>query len=764
MRKYIVLLILLITSFIYSEQLIVDIQGNYEYSSIQAAIEAAEDGDEILVYPGTYYENVDFIGKQLELFSFFTTTGERDYIDETIIDGNGTGSCIRCVNSGTESSEINGFTLKNGSGSYYITYPRYMGGGIYVFESNLNVNSCVIEENTAEVGGGISISNNSDVSLSDVIIRNNYANHHGGGIRFNNGLCVIEFDTVQRCSIYNNYSPKGADLFCQYEGGNQAVFLDTITVEDYWGYYIFQYNEIPPGFAPTGLTIDYQNVWLEPVDADLHVSPEGDDANSGLSWEEPLQSITWAIQKIAVNPLEPRTIHLSEGVFSASTTGEKMPFQCKDCTIVQGESKETTIIDAEMETPFLRLSYGENSFSLQNLSFINSFSEPFSSFIYSKAINTFTSYTGDFNLENLIFENNDPSSRLLCINCQGNLIMEKVIFKNNGIVNSPHTFELMMWNDYEHHIAYLNNITLLNNQGCCILNGRTPSYPDFYISNFVSRGNFIYNDGSTGYDNYYSLLGICNGQNCYLINSTLANNTADLPSTSAAIQVSHLCNLEVINSIIYNNGTEYSINSVNDFAGYEVNVHHSLIENGDEGINSVLPFTYDYNTNLDCDPIFTGDEEQPLALHEYSPCIDAGTTQMPEGFILPETDIAGNPRIMGNGIDMGAYEYSPWNNPVQQEEIEYSTLNYYPNPVRISDGRGAMIINYAGLEQVEDYQIGIYNIKGQKVWESELKRGYSGIRWDCCNTGGDKVAAGVYFLRLSKDGEFLEQGKLTVIK
>ena len=125
MRKYIVLLILLITSFIYSEQLIVDIQGNYEYSSIQAAIEAAEDGDEILVYPGTYYENVDFIGKQLELFSFFTTTGERDYIDETIIDGNGTGSCIRCVNSGTESSEINGFTLKNGSGSYYITYPRY---------------------------------------------------------------------------------------------------------------------------------------------------------------------------------------------------------------------------------------------------------------------------------------------------------------------------------------------------------------------------------------------------------------------------------------------------------------------------------------------------------------------------------------------------------------------------------------------------------------------------------------------------------------
>ncbi|MDP8211149.1 MAG: T9SS type A sorting domain-containing protein, partial [Candidatus Stygibacter australis] len=103
-------------------------------------------------------------------------------------------------------------------------------------------------------------------------------------------------------------------------------------------------------------------------------------------------------------------------------------------------------------------------------------------------------------------------------------------------------------------------------------------------------------------------------------------------------------------------------------------------------------------------------------------------------------------------------------NPVHEDELEYSNLKYYPNPVRISEGRGAVIINYAGLMQVEDYQIGIYNIKGQKVWESELKREYSGIRWDCCNTSGDKVAAGVYFLRLSKDGEFLEQGKLTVIR
>jgi hypothetical protein len=774
MKSYIIIFILLMFScMICCDLLEVDIQGNYDYTSIQAAIEEAEDGDEILVHPGTYYENVDFIGKQLGLYSFFTTTGVRDYIDDTIIDGNGTGSCIRCVNSGTESSEVNGFTLKNGSGSYYITYPRFMGGGIYVFESNLNVNSCIIKENTAEVGGGISISNNSDVSLSDVIIRNNYANHYGGGIRFNNGLCVIEFDSINRCSIYNNYAPKGADLYCQFEGGNQTVYLDTVTVENYWGYHIFQYNEIPPGFTTTGLTIDHQNTWLDPVDADLYVSPEGDDTNSGLSWEEPLQSITWAIQKIAVNPIDPRTIHLSEGVFSASSTGEIMPFQCKDCTTIQGVSEETTVIDAEMESPFLRLSYGEYSFGLENLRFINSYSEPFSSFIYSKAINTYSSYNGAFNLSNLVFESNDSYSRILTLNCCDNVNIENVSFKNNGFINTPSNFRLMLWNDYVQHSAYLNNIVSINNNtGKIVIEGRPDIRPDAYVSNLVYANNYNYCDGSTGYENYYSLLGLGGGVNCYLINSTLANNTADMTvPTSSAIQVSNFCNLEVINSIIYNNETDYSINSINDFAGYEVNVHHSLIENGYNGINSILPFTYDYETNLDCDPIFAGDEEYPFALHEYSPCIDAGTTQMPEGFTLPETDAAGNPRIMGSGIDMGAYEYNPFGSPISEDEVASSALNYYPNPVRINEGRGAIVINYAGLTQVEDYQIGIYNIKGQRVRSFKIhpekigtKSKINKVVWDCCNTRGDKVAAGVYFLRLSRDGEYLEQGKLTVVK
>jgi uncharacterized protein DUF1565 len=780
MRSYIILFIILLFSCqIYCDLLIVDIEGNFDFTSIQEAVEAAEDGDEIIVHPGTYYENVDFNGKQLELNSLFATTGERHYIRETIINGNESGSCIRDVSNDSGRSVVKGFTLTNGSGSYYNSYVFYYGGGIYVYDSELDIISCIIKENTAEAGGGISISTNSEVYLSDVIVKENHVNRFGGGIRFNNGFSNIDFDNINRCSIYNNYAPKGADIYSRYEGGNKVVYLDTITVSEYAGYYVFQYDDGIPGYNMSGLTIYYQNTWMELIDSDLYVSPLGDDANSGLSWDEPLKSITWAIQKIAVNPENPHTIFLSEGSFSESNTGEIFPIQCKDCTTIQGVSEETTVIDGEMENSFLRINYGEYNFGLKNLCFANSYSEPFSSVIYNKAINTYPSFTGTYDLRNVIFENNDIYSRILTLDCYNDMNIENVIFRENGIINTPTACRLMLWNSETHHSAYLNNIVSINNNsGKMLIEGRPYIRPDAYISNLVSSNNYHYSVGATGFENYYSLLGLGDGLNCYLINSTLANNTADMTvPTSAAVQTGYYSNINVINSIIYNNEVDYSINSLNTFTGYEVNVHHSLIENGEDGINSILPFSYNDETNLACDPMFSGDEELPLSLHEFSPCIDAGTTQMPAGFTLPETDAAGNPRIMGYGIDMGAYEYNPFGNPISEDEVASSALSYYPNPVRISESRGAVVINYAGLTQVENYRIGIYNIKGQRVRELKMDPSSSSyavtgngkfkmntVRWDCCNTRGDKVAAGVYFLRLSRDGEYLEQGKLTVVK
>ncbi len=83
-----------------------------DYTTIQGAIDAAVDGDLVLVAPRTYVENIDFLGKEITLQS-------AGGADVTIIDG---GDCT----SGEETCSV--VTFDKGE-TEAATVPRGRGAG-----------------------------------------------------------------------------------------------------------------------------------------------------------------------------------------------------------------------------------------------------------------------------------------------------------------------------------------------------------------------------------------------------------------------------------------------------------------------------------------------------------------------------------------------------------------------------------------------------------------------------------------------------------
>jgi len=136
------------------------------------------------------------------------TTQDTSYISQTVIDGDSSGSVVTFENEEDSNSVLNGFTLKNGSGTYADPdsngYYDYIGGGIYCVNSSPSLENVTIKGNSAHKGGGIYCYNSSP-SLKNVTITGNCASD-GGGI-----YCYESSPSLENVNIKGN---SATGLFC----------------------------------------------------------------------------------------------------------------------------------------------------------------------------------------------------------------------------------------------------------------------------------------------------------------------------------------------------------------------------------------------------------------------------------------------------------------------------------------------------------------------------------------------------------------------
>lgn len=140
--------------------------------TIQAGINAAVNGDTVLVAPGTYKENINFNGKRIIVKS---SNGPK----VTIIDG-GLIAPVATFSSGeTLKSVLKGFTLQNGTSTFN---SQYDGGGVYINASSPTIMGNIIQNNFAcNGGGGIAVEFASPL-IQNNKIRNNMQSGCSGGI------------------------------------------------------------------------------------------------------------------------------------------------------------------------------------------------------------------------------------------------------------------------------------------------------------------------------------------------------------------------------------------------------------------------------------------------------------------------------------------------------------------------------------------------------------------------------------------------------
>ncbi len=226
------LLLLVVPPLCAAATVIVDPAGAGDFTSLQPALDAAEDGDTILVAPGEYRiaEPLDFNrlpggeGDPPKNLTVRSADGPEATVIRMIEtpDDQDRASVILFQSGEGEASAVIGFTLTGGTGTGDV---ERVGGGIHVRASSPRVEACTITGNSAIHGGGIFCSDSAAPTVIDCTVTRNTASEDGGGGVYSRDSSVH----LDGCVISENV---GCGFVCT---GRRIPTLNRCTVERNWG-------------------------------------------------------------------------------------------------------------------------------------------------------------------------------------------------------------------------------------------------------------------------------------------------------------------------------------------------------------------------------------------------------------------------------------------------------------------------------------------------------------------------------------------------
>ena len=180
-----------------------DIYVPDDHATVQDAITAAMAGDTVIVRPGTYVENLNFLGKAI-------TVRSAEGPELTVLDGGNNLSTVTFWNGEGTDSVLDGFTITNGLGKFFSSV--YHGGGIHCEGASPTISNNIITRNDARFGSGIScLSFSAAVIVNNQIIRNEAHFGGGGGLAIRNNSTPLVADNV---IALNTSEIHGGGIYC----------------------------------------------------------------------------------------------------------------------------------------------------------------------------------------------------------------------------------------------------------------------------------------------------------------------------------------------------------------------------------------------------------------------------------------------------------------------------------------------------------------------------------------------------------------------